>query len=512
MDDNRQTKGNLSCWLALAIGFLLDLSFNRPVTQPYYRLDRQQKPPLIQREFRGAWVTTYLNLDWPSKASLPEKEKQDELLRIFNRASELNLNAIIFQVRPEGDAFYLAANQPWSKYWTGLDRQPPEPLWDPLEWSIAFAKNRGLELHAWFNPFRVYSGQADGKLPPTHIVRTNPEFVRKFDRYLWLDPGLPAARSYAIDVIMDVVRRYDVDGIHIDDYFYPPPRKGISDFPDKATFERYQQAGGRLQKAEWRRDNINRFVRDLYQAAKETKPWVRVGVSPRGIWRPNHPPGISGADNFNDISADSRLWLRKGWLDYFSPQLYWSISSARQSFPKLLNWWEEQNIEDRHLWPGIATYQVEKIWPNTEILNQLSRIRLRSDSPGALHFRMQMLMNPVDRSLGEKLRTSLYAGTALPPAMTWLEPQPPKRPKLQIENNSSKSTVTIAWAPADKTEIGRWLVQTRFGQTWKSRVVPSHKKEEILTLSEKARWPQSIAITAIDRYGNASPPITISRP
>ena len=219
----------------------------------------------------------------------------------------------------------------------------PQPLYDPLAFAIAEAHQRGLELHAWFNPFRALHPQAKSPVAVNHISRIHPEFVRRYGDQLWLDPGEPAVRAYVLRVVMDVVRRYDVDGVQFDDYFYPYPEKNAAgrelEFPDDATWKKYGLASGLFNRDDWRRANVNQFVQSVYQSIKALKPWVKFGISPFGIWRPMNPPQIRGLDAYAKLYADSRLWLANGWLDYFAPQLYWAVEPQEQSFPALLDWW-----------------------------------------------------------------------------------------------------------------------------------------------------------------------------
>lgn len=333
------------------------------------------KVPEILREFRAVWVASVDNIDWPSEPGLPVARQKAELRALMDRAALLNMNAIILQVRPSADALYRSPYEPWSEYLTGEQGKAPEPLYDPLEFAIKEAHRRGLELHAWFNPFRAYHYAAKSGFSSDHIKNTCPELVLDYGRYYWLDPGQKEARQYSINVIMDVVRRYDIDGVHLDDYFYPYAEldeegKAIP-FPDSTSYARYVEEYGLMELGDWRRQNVNRFVEHLKKEIKKEKPDVRFGISPFGIWRPGYPEQIEGFDAYNHIYADSRKWLREGWIDYFTPQLYWPIEQISQSYPALLQWWHQQNYYQRHLWPGNYTSRVGKLsdnaWSSSEI-------------------------------------------------------------------------------------------------------------------------------------------------
>jgi len=361
-------------------------------------------------EFRGAWVATVFNLDWPSKPGLPAAEQKAELRAILNRAQQLKLNAILLQVRSVSDACYSSQREPWSEFLSG--KQGRDPGYDPLAFAIVEAHARGIELHAWFNPFRAGTKPA-GSYAANHVTHTHSEWVRPYGTQLWVDPGEPDARRYILDVILDVVKRYDIDGVHIDDYFYPYPIKG-AEFPDDASWRRYG-AGSGLTRADWRRDNINRFVEALYHGVKAQKPAVRVGISPFGIWRPRVPATIEAQlDAYAQLYADARHWLSEGWCDYLAPQLYWGTEPAKQSFPVLLNWWREQSRVGRPIWPGIATERIGKSRPAEEIARQIVMTRqglAAEAAPGNIQWSMKALMQD-QGGVGEVLQREVYSERA----------------------------------------------------------------------------------------------------
>jgi uncharacterized lipoprotein YddW (UPF0748 family) len=337
------------------------------------------------RELRGVWVATVANIDWPSRRDLTVEEQKAELLRIFDRAASLGLNAIFLQVRPMADAIYPAPDSPWSEYLTGTMGKAPEPAYDPLAFAVAEAHARGLELHAWFNPFRARHPTATSELDPRHLSVRRPELVRAYGQHLWLDPGDADARAEVLNAVLDVVRRYDVDGVHMDDYFYPYPEDALA-FPDEATWRRYRAKGGRLRRDDWRRKNINDFVSTLYTSVKALRPTVQVGISPFGIWRPRHPRQIRGFDAYAQLYADARLWLRRGWVDYLAPQLYWPIDRREQSFPVLLRWWMSQDRRRRGIVAGLFASK----WSAEEIERQIALTR-RAKARGFILFSARAL-------------------------------------------------------------------------------------------------------------------------
>lgn len=379
-------------------------------------------PPPVPREFRAVWVATVGNIDWPSKPGLSTWDQQRELIAILDRSVALGLNAVIFQVRPGADALYASPYEPWAKFLTGRQGRAPEPPWDPLAFAVDEAHKRGLELHAWFNPYRA-AYTRDTLLARTHISQTNPGLVRQYGTFLWMDPGDPDVRRRSLRAIVDVVKRYDVDGVHIDDYFYPYPENDASgkkiDFPDATTYARYLKGGGKLERDDWRRDNVNRFVEALYTDVHAVKPWVRVGISPFGIWRPGNPPQIKGFDAYAAIYADSKKWLQAGWADYFVPQLYWPIAAREQSYPVLYDWWLSQNTKKRHMWPGFATYRIAETGArrisSQEIIDEIDSTRARGGDQGHVHFSMAVLMKGPD-SLFEAADS--LRGTGVGPGIT----------------------------------------------------------------------------------------------
>jgi uncharacterized lipoprotein YddW (UPF0748 family) len=314
--------------------------------------------------------------------------------------------------------------------------RPPRPFYDPLEFAVEEAHRRGLQLHVWFNPYRVRLPGARGKVSPDHSSVTRRDIVRKYGEYLWFDPGEPAAVDHFIAVLTDVVSRYDIDGVHIDDYFYPyqvRDKSGkIEPFPDDASYDRAVQAGERLDRDDWRRQNVNGLVKRMYDEVKKLKPWVLVGISPFGIWRPGHPEGIVGLDQYSTLYADARKWQREGWLDYLTPQLYWPVDSKGQSYPRLLAWWAEQNVKHRHLWPGNFTSKVRRgpdvaesreAWSAEELIRQIDATRAEPGATGNVHFSMKALMQNYD-GIADKLKNGPYSEPALVPESPWLAGRP----------------------------------------------------------------------------------------
>ncbi len=460
------------------------------------------------REFRAAWVATVANIDWPSKPGLPVAQQKAEMLRILDRCVELRLNAVVFQVRPACDAMYASAIEPWSEYLTGAMGKPPSPAYDPLEFAVEQAHERGLELHAWFNPYRAKHLGSRSAISPGHVSKKRPEIVRTYGKSLWLDPGDPATAAYSLSVVMDVVRRYDVDGIHFDDYFYPYKVKdaagAVVDFPDQPSYARYKAGGGTLARDDWRRSCVDEFVRSVYAEVKRVKPWVRFGISPFGIWRPGNPPQIRGFDAYAEIYADSLRWLRNGWVDYWTPQLYWPIEAKAQSYPVLLKWWAEQNSKGRHLWPGLYTSRVQDgsatQWKPDQVTRQVEATRAQPGATGHVHFSMVALMGGRG-DLGAQLKQGVYAAPALVPPTPWLSGKAPAKPALQAASRGSMRAVSLTSGASPWL----WLVQWKHGSDWSQDVLPGSRREAIAPRADA----DAAVVRAVSRLGALSAPAII---
>ena len=458
-----------------------------------------QPLPMPPREFRAAWVATVANIDWPSKPGLPTGEQQAEIIRILDRAAALNLNALVFQVRPAADAVYESKLEPWSPYLSGTMGEPPGPVtYDPLQFIVAQAHARGLELHAWFNPYRALHKSFAGEVAENHISKLLPDAVKKYDGYQWLDPGNPRAVRHSLDVILDVVQRYDIDGVHMDDYFYPYPIKDDDGkpvpFPDDDSYAETGKGGNR---DDWRRANVNGLVEQLYAEVKRAKPHVKVGISPFGIWRPGYPKSIKGFDAYHQIYADSRLWLHRGWVDYLTPQLYWTVESEGQSYPQLLEWWVGENHAARELWPGNFASRVgmqgERNWPAEELLRQIEITRATEGASGNVLFSMKSLFDDYGE-LGSALISGPYRQQALvPPVGTAPEDAlaidrvRPQLEKIGEQQYTVRSTKEQPWL---------WVVWTESNDRWKYQILPG--QSDVPLKSERG---QRVAVAGVNRWG-----------
>ncbi len=447
-----------------------------------------------RREFRGVWVATVSNIDWPSKPGLPVEQQKAELIGILNRIQALNFNALVLQVRPEGDALYASQLDPWSYWLTGTQGKAPNPFYDPLEFAIAECHKRNIELHAWFNPYRAKVAVNTYPNAKPHITLTNPEYVYRWGNQLWMDPGAKVIQDRAYNVMLDVVKRYDVDGIHLDDYFYPYHIAGKS-FPDSKTYSAYKAAGGKLSVGDWRRDNVNKMVQRLSTGIKATKPHVKFGISPFGIYRPGQPAQIKGLDAYSILYADAKKWLEQGWVDYMAPQLYWKIDQTAQSYSVLLNWWTGINPKKRHIYTGNNLGQLDgKSWKLQEINRQveISRSLGSKLSVGNIFFSMSAFTEN-RQNIYNSFKSSLYAKPALVPAMSWLDASPPAVPtRLEVNNRQ------LTWTAADNGDIRSWTLYKQSGTTWTLvRIIPGATR--VATLE-----PGTYALCAVDRMANES--------
>lgn len=462
-------------------------------------------PPAIGREFRGIWVASVSNIDWPSKPGLPADQQKQELIAILDKVRALRMNAVVLQVRPGADALYASELEPWSEYLTGTMGEPPVPYYDPLEFAVAEAHKRGLELHAWFNPYRARHPSARGEISATHLSKTRPDIVHAYGRHLWMDPSEPDVQKHSLAVVLDVVKRYDVDGVHIDDYFYPYQERDsatnqIIPFPDDASWNRYVQGGGKLSRDDWRRNSVDVFIERVYRGIKETKPWVKFGISPFGIWRPGFPQQIKGFDAYANLYADARKWLTNGWLDYWTPQLYWSMAAPEQSYPVLLKWWIGENEKNRHVWPGNGAHRVRtdgQGWTPDEIVQQIKATRAQPGATGNIYFSMRSFMR--NQALADAVHDQAYTYFAVPPRTAWLDAQPPGAPVLSYD--AARRHIVIQ-QPAGEAPL--WYVAwLRLGGVWYAEVISAQqKKYEVFR--QPGLLPDIVAVAAVDRSGNQS--------
>jgi uncharacterized lipoprotein YddW (UPF0748 family) len=489
--------------LIIAASFLVSCNPSRKLSQ---QNEAVQIPKAI-REFRAAWVATVANINWPSQPGLSSGDQQKEAIALLDFLKEHHFNAVILQVRPQCDALYKSDLEPWSYFLTGTQGKPPSPYYDPLDFWIEAAHDRGIELHVWLNPYRAH--HKDGKeISDQSIIKKHPELVVYLkEGYWWLDPAKKGTQEHSTAVVMDIVRRYDIDGVHFDDYFYPYPSYNNNiDFPDSSSWNEYLQSGGKLSKGDWRRQSVNEFIEQLYRNIKSQKPYVKFGLSPFGIWRPGYPESIEGFDQYDQLYADARLWLNKGWIDYFTPQLYWPINRIPQSFPVLLGWWSGENTMKRHLWPGISVGRDTSARNVNETLGQIMISRgMLPESKGIVHWSISSVTrNP---PMAKALLDGPYKKDAIVPASAWLDNIAPRDPEVVtgIETNQ----VRITWTHSQPEDVFRWIVYYKYGKTWNYVVLNRGDRSFVIKKLNEENANRAVlthvAVTAVDRTGNESP-------
>ncbi len=395
-----------------------------------------QKPP--QYEFRGVWVATVENIDWPSKKGLPAEQQKEEFIRLLDMHKRNGMNAIIMQIRPVADAFYPSRFEPWSEYLTGIQGLPPTPYYDPLQFMIEETHKRGMEFHAWMNPYRAVFNINRSSVAPGHITRLFPQWFVTYGNTKYFDPGIPEVRDHVNRLVRDLVERYDLDAIHFDDYFYPYHIPG-KEFPDDVSYAKY---GNGIDKGDWRRNNVDTIIRMLGETIKSVNPRVKFGISPFGVWRnsskdPRGSASKAGVTNYDDLYADILLWLKEGWIDYVAPQLYWETTQKSVGFNMLLDWWAN-NTYGKHLYIGHGIYRALEsrtgAWKNpNELPLQIKAVRANANVKGSIYFSSaSFAMNP--NGWCDSLRNNYYKYPALIPPMRWIDSIPPISPLIENLN------------------------------------------------------------------------------
>lgn len=350
----------------------------------------------VPNEFRAVWVASVANISWPSQPGLDSETQKEEAIQIIENAKKGNLNTIILQVRPQSDALYESKIEPWSYFLTGESGLSPNPYYDPLSFWIEECHKRGIKLHAWLNPYRASHPTNKSINETSSINRYSDIALELKNGYWWYDPSLEQVKKLSLDVVRDIVSRYNVDGIHFDDYFYPyPSYNDNEEFPDHISWEKSKKSILINDRKNWRRKSVNTFIKSVYKEIKKIKPEVLFGISPFGIWRPGNPESATTTfDQYDMLFADARKWIRRGWADYFSPQLYWSIANEKYSFPVMLDWWESNNKKNRYLWPGIRLSNYKGEEQIKEVSNQIMIMRsIVKKNPGIVFWSYNDLKN-----------------------------------------------------------------------------------------------------------------------
>ena len=464
-----------------------------------------------KREFRAAWIQS---VNGQFRGMPTEKLKQN-LIGQLNSLQKAGINAIIFQVRPEADALYASRLEPWSRFLTGVQGKAPEPYWDPMQFMIDECHKRGMEFHAWINPYRTKT-TLKSELAPNHVYNIHPEWFVTYGDQLYFDPALPESRRHICMVVSDIVSRYDVDAIHMDDYFYPYPIKG-KDFPDDASFARF--GGGFSNKGDWRRSNVNVLIKKLHETIREIEPWVKFGVSPFGIYRneSSDPLGskTKGLQNYDDLYADVLLWAREGWIDYNIPQIYWHIGHPVADYETLVKWWA-RNTENRPLFIGQSVMNtVQNADPKNPSINQLPRKMALQRAYQTIGGSCQWPASAVVENAG-KYRDALIAEyhkyPALPPVFDFMDNEAPAKVRKMKPVWTEDGYILFWTAPKYKEEMNRAVqyVVYRFNDKEKVNIDdPSHivaiTRDNFYKLPyEDGKTKYRYVVTALDRLHNES--------
>lgn len=479
-----------------------------------------QKAP--KRELRGAWVASYFGIDWPNKTQTPAQQRA-AFITLADHHKATGINVLYVQMRSQCDALYPSTIEPWSNDLTGTQGVPPSTPWDPMAFAIEECHKRGMEFHAWLNPYRAVGNTAN--LPvfaASHVAKQHPDWLLTQGTLQVLDPGLPQVRDHIMLVIEDIVKRYDVDGIHFDDYFYPPAAgAGVTPYNDDATFATYPR--GFTEKADWRRDNINLLIQRVYDSIRTIKPWVKFGVSPSGIYRNSTDPAIgtptSGLQHYVTLYADTRRWLQEGWVDYIMPQVYWWIGQPGANYAAIVPWWNNQ-AAGRHIYIGMAGYKVlddaNANWKtdSTQIPRQvrMNRDSLYPNIYGQSIYNTTSLRNNKNR-FRDSLRLVFYNKPALMPAMPWRDNAAPTAP-VSLQAEHAADSVLLSWtntAGTHEMDRARQFVIYRstnpqIDTTTADNILAITNGSETL-FTDRTIAPNTTyyyAVTALDRYHNES--------
>jgi uncharacterized lipoprotein YddW (UPF0748 family) len=474
-------------------------------------------------EFRGVWVATVVNIDWPNKEGLSSNEQKAEFIHLLDMHKRNGMNAVIVQVRPSADALYPSQYEPWSEYLSGKQGVPPSPYYDPLQFMIDETHKRGMEFHAWINPYRAVFDMHSSSVASNHITRTHPEWFLTYGGKKYFNPGLPEVMQYVNAVVRDIISRYDIDGLHLDDYFYPYRITG-KEFPDEATYRKY---GNGMDKEDWRRSNTDSIIKMIHQTVVSVKPTIRFGVSPFGVWRnkskdPQGSDTRAGQTNYDDLYADILLWLKEGWIDYVAPQLYWEIGHHLCDYTVLLKWWGDHSY-GKHVYIGHGIYRTVEnptaAWRNPyELPNEIKLLRMNNNIQGSIYFNSKVFdSNP--NGWNDSLQNNYYKKPALLPPMNWIDTVAPQKPSItnfSEQRNASGHFLNIEGKASDANEtetvktiavyVGNDMSKLNTALFAVNALDYTKKFQYSIDISQiPVEWKDCfIAVTAVDKENNES--------
>ena len=473
-------------------------------------------------EFRGVWVATVDNIDWPSKKNLSSYDQKAEFIHLLDYQQQLGMNAVIVQIRPAADAFYPSQYEPWSEFLTGTQGKPPFPYYDPLKFMIEETHKRGMEFHAWLNPYRAVFNLTQSSVAADHITRKHPEWFLTYGGKKYFNPGLPEVREYVVNIVKDILTRYDIDGLHMDDYFYPYRITG-KEFPDAATFKKY---GNGLSKDDWRRSNCDSIIAQIHDAVVQIKPLIPFGISPFGVWR-NKSQDVDGSNtqagqtNYDDLYANILLWLQKGWIDYVAPQLYWEIGHHLCDYTTLLDWWSQHSY-GKYVYVGHGIYNtIESRSPawhtKNEMPNEIKLLRQNENIQGSIFF-SSTNFNSNPNGWADSLQNNYYKSPALIPPMAWIDSVAPQKPIItNVSEDKAAATqrfIISGNTNANETEVIKNFVLyiadnfTTLGVS-PTQIIPAENIRSFEFRIWQTQIPDSwnncyISVSAVDKQNNES--------
>ncbi len=475
-----------------------------------------------KREMRAIWIATVENIDWPSNTKLTTDEQKAEMITLLDSVKAYNMNTVVFQIRPDADALYSSKLEPWSEWLTGKQGQAPDPFYDPLQFTIDECRKRGLDIHVWLNPYRAIQNIDKTKAAPNHVSNTHPEWMLTYGNKKYFDPGIPAVRNHVSSVVSDIVRRYDIDAIHFDDYFYPYKIAG-SEFPDDNSFKKFPGKFGSQEKDDWRRNNVNLIIKQLHDSIKSIKPTVEFGISPFGVWR-NKKSDPEGSDtrattNYDDLYADILKWQKEKWIDYVTPQLYWYIGKEVADYAILAKWWAKHNY-GCNIYIGQALYLLDpaskdQSWrTSSEIIKQLALNRTIPEIKGSMYFSAKFLgKNPL--SIQENLLKEHYKYPSLTPVNPLVSPVIPSQPVDAVLKKEG-SNVILSWQKQNNNSL---FVIYRFKKLQRTRtdrpdkIISVTSYEKLLLNGVKGYKPSryKYAVTALSPSHAESDPVKFKK-
>lgn len=466
-----------------------------------------------QPEFRGVWIATVNNIDWPQARSNDPAKQRADFIRLADLHKRNGMNVLVVQIRPAGDAFYPSSLEPWSEFLTGKQGEAPNPYYDPLQFMIEETHKRGMEFHAWLNPYRAVFNINTSSIASNHITKKHPEWFLTYGDKKYFDPGNKKAQGFVVSVVQDIVRRYAVDAIHMDDYFYPYKIPG-KEFPDEAG---YLASGTTLAKDDWRRSNCDSIIVAIHRVIQAERPECRFGISPFSVWRnkskdPEGSESKAGVTNYDDLYADILLWMRKGWIDYVTPQLYLEIGHDKIAYEKLLDWWSKHSY-GKHVYVGHGIYRAGEgnslKWKNpNEIPNQIKLLRATPNIQGSLYFSSKSFEKNLN-GWNDSLRNNYYKEPALVPATPWLGKGKPTTPQATVTTTGGKQAVIEIQSSPKKSGNLKYYVIYK-GTT------DAKKIAALLPVSQPLKWTDELNdqgpsirywITAVSQTNEESTPL-----